>query len=253
MSDLIFYVTNLIDQSSFTQSNANSLFPASNILDNRRTKVVRSTTNSDNLVIDTTETSDIDSIVIVDNPIDGFGINALTLQLHGSNSWGAPSVSQAVTLNTTHGVGYYEFTSTQQYRWARLVTTSTLGYCELSKVFLGMKIDLGRCQNINWSYKSEDNSRVQFNRYGQRFVDLINRQKEINLSLSLLDKDQLDQIFELYDLCGIRKPFFMRCVPDTISNEPKRYMGMYYLKSVPQITNTSFGRYSLSLTLEEAL
>jgi hypothetical protein len=36
-------------------------------------------------------------------------------------------------------------------------------------------------------------------------------------------------------------------------NDPNRFSGMVYLNSIPTITNTSFGRYSLSMTLEEAL
>jgi hypothetical protein len=253
MSDLVFYVGNLVDQSSLTLSNENALFPAENIQDHRRSKVIRSTTNSDNLVLDTGETSDIDSFFIVDNPRSSFGVSGCTLQLHGSNSWGSPSVSQSITLDTTHGSGYYEFTSTQQYRWARVVMTSTLGYCELSKIFLGMKLDLGRCQSIGWSFRDSDNARVTENRYGQKFIDTIIRQKEISMTLSLLDKDQLDQIWELWDTCGISKPFFMRCTNLQMMNSIHRHASMYFLKSSPQITNTSFGRYSLTLSIEEAL
>ena len=251
MSDLKFYVGNLIDQSSFTLSNENSQFPATNILDTRRTKVIRSTTNSDNIVFDFQETSLVDSIVIVDNPKSGFGISTLSLQLNGSDSWGSPSFTQAVTFSTDHGVGYAEFTE-QSYRYARLVMTSTLAYSELSKVFIGKAVDLGRCQNTGWSYSQKSISKATENRYAQRFIDSIGVQKEINMSLSLLDKTQLDQIFQVYDECNTTKPFFMRCANNTMVNENRRFAGMFYLKSAPTITNQVFGRYNLSLSFEEA-
>jgi hypothetical protein len=251
MSDLKFYVGNLVSQSSFTLSNPNSLFPVSNILDPRRTKVVRTTTASDTLIMDFQETSEIDSIVIVDNPKDGFGISTLSLNLNGSNSWGSPSFTQAVTFSTEHGVGYAEFTQ-QNYRYGRLVFTSTLAYSELSKVFIGKSVDLGRCQNIGWSYSQKTLSKTIENRYAQKFVDVIGTQKEVNMSLSLLDKDQLDQIFQVYDECNTTKPFFMRCANNQMVNENRRYAGMFYLKSSPTITNQVFGRYNLSLSFEQA-
>lgn len=252
MSDLKFYIGNLVDQASVTLSNENAQFPASNIFDDRRTKVVRSTTNSDNIVFDFNETSLIDSFVIVDNPRDSFGVSTLSLQLNGSDSWGSPSFTQSIQFSTEHGVGYAEFTE-QSYRYARLVMTSTLGYCELSKLFIGKAVDLGRCQNIGWNYKLDSISKITKNRYEQKFIDIIGTQKEVNLSLSLLDKDQLDQIFQVSEECNTTKPFFIRCANNQMVNENRRFAGMFYLKSSPLITNNkAFGRYDISLSLEEA-
>lgn len=251
-NSLRFYVDNLVDQSTITASTENALYPTENLQDPRRTKVFRSTTNSDSIVFDFGETSNIDSIMIVDGP-DGLGVSAVTLELNGTNTWGAPAFSQVVTLTTTHGVSYAEFAS-QSYRFARLVLTSTLGYCELSKVFLGQSQQIGADRSVqyNWSYQSKELSKIQENQYGTKFIDIISRQKQINFSINLLDKDELDDIFELYDTKGISKPFFMRLGCNEISNDFKRYSGMFYLNSIPQITNSSFNRYNLSMSLEEA-
>jgi hypothetical protein len=35
-------------------------------------------------------------------------------------------------------------------------------------------------------------------------------------------------------------------------NDHRRFSGMVYLNSMPTITNTSFGRYSMSMSMEEA-
>ena len=251
MSDLKFFVTNLVDQASMTGSNVNAQFALSNLLDPRRSKVYRSTTNSDNVVFDFQETSLIDSVVIVDNPRDGFALSTLILELNGTNSWGAPAFTQSLTFSTEFGVGVNLFTE-QSYRFARLVMTSTAGYCELPKLFIGKSIDLGRCQNIGWSFKQDSISKISKNRYEQKFIDIVGKKKEANLSFDLLDKDQLDQIFELYDTCSIDKPFYCQYTNNQMVTDSDRYSGMYYLKSEPLITNKIFGRYSLSLTLEEA-
>jgi hypothetical protein len=256
MSNFIrFYVENLVDQAiSITPSTENALFPASNLQDHRRTKVFRSTTNSDNIVFDFGETSDINSIMIVDDPLNGFGVSTVTLELNGTNTWGAPAFSQALTFSTEHGVGYAEF-STQSYRFGRLVCTSSNSYIEIAQVFIGESVQIGpdRSPNYGWSYQNEDSSRITKNRYGQRFVDVIDRNKNVNMSFGLLTYEDMEDVYTILDHCGETKPFFMRLGCNSINvQDDRRFSGMFYLTSVPQVTNTSFNRYSLSFSLEEA-
>lgn len=249
---LKFFTGNLIDNATFTASSQNLNFPPSNLNDPRRTKVFRTLNNTDTLILDFQETSEIDSIFIVDEPRNGFGISTLALDLNATSNFTSPSYSDTLTFSTVHGVGFKSFTQ-QDYRFARLSLTSTLGYCELSKVFIGKELALGKGPSFGWSYQDKDLSTVKENRYGQRFVDVITRQKQVNISLSLLEKDQLDKIFKIYDENSNTKPFFVSIGCVNMINDPNRFAGMVYLNSVPVITNTSFGRYSLSMTLEEAL
>lgn len=249
---LKIFTGNLIDNATFTASSQNLNFPPSNLKDPRRTKVFRTLTNTDTLILDFQETSEIDSIFVVDEPRNGFGVSTIALDLNSTSNFTSPAYSDTLTFSTVHGVGFKSFAQ-QDYRFARLSLTSTLGYCELSKVFIGKELALGRGPNFNWSYQDKDLSTIKENRYGQRFVDVITRQKQINISLSLLDKDQLDKIFKLYDENSTTKPFFISVGCVNMINDPNRFAGMVYLNSVPTITNTSFGRYSLSMTFEEAL
>lgn len=249
---LLFYSNNLIDNSTMTASSENLNFPPSNLKDPRRTKVFRTLTNSDTLILDFQETSEIDSIFIVDEPRNGFGVSTLSFDLNATSNFTSPAYSDSLTFSTTHGVGFKSF-PIQNYRFCRISLTSTLGYCELSKVFIGKAIDLGKGPNFSWSYQDKDLSIVKENRYGQRFVDIITRQKQVNMAFSLLNKDQLDKIFQIYDEKSNTKPFFFSVGCSTMINDPNRFAGMVYLNSIPVITNTSFGRYSLSMTLEEAM
>jgi hypothetical protein len=240
-----------VDQATFTPSTVNLNFPASNLQDPRRSKVFRTTANTSTLILDFQETSEIDSIFIVDNPRNGFGISTLSFDLNATSSFTSPAYTDSFTFSTVHGLGYKIFTQ-QNYRFARLNLTSSLGYCELSKIFIGKHIDLGRGPNFNWSYQNKDTSTVRENRYGQKFVDVIGRQKVLNISLGLLNKDQMDQIFQLYDDKGTIKPFYITIGDDTMISDHRRFSGMVYLNSMPTITNTSFGRYSMSMSMEEA-
>lgn len=249
-----FYATNLVSQATITASTENALFPATNIQHDFRTKVFRSTTNSDNILFDLGETSEIDSVILVDNPRDGFGITGATLQLNGSSDFTTPAFSQALSISTIHGLAFAEF-ATQEYRYARLVLTSTAGYCELSKVFLGKKIEFasGTGIELGWKYQDDELSITKKNSYGQRFIDVKTRQRKFAWNLSSLNKDELDQVFEIYDLCGETKPFYFRMTSTEIINDRNRFGGMYYLTAIPSITNKSFGLYDLSMSLEEAM
>lgn len=249
-----FYSSNLIDQSVVTASTENELFPASNLIDPRRTKVFRTNSNSDSIVFDFGETSEVNSILLVDSPRDGFGVTSVTLEMNGTNTWGAPAFTTTVPLNAIHGLGFKEF-ALQSYRFARLVMTSTLGYCELSKVFIGKEITFANNMGIElgWTYQDKDLSTFRENRYGQKFIDVVSRQKQISFSIRSMDKTEIDQVLEIYDEKSTIKPFFVRIGNDEMINDPDRFAGMFYLNTVPQITNKSFGLYDISMNLEEAM
>jgi len=53
-------------------------------------------------------------------------------------------------------------------------------------------------------------------------------------------------------LNGSTKPFYVAIDCDNIIDDKRRFAGMVYLNSVPNITNTNFARYSISMQLEEA-
>ena len=251
---ILFFSDNLVNQAiTITPSTENVQFPASNLLDPRRTKVYRSTTNSDSIILDFQETSEIDSVFVVDNPRDGFGISTLDIDFNATSDFSSPAATESIPLNTIHGVGLKEFTQIE-YRFARIRMTSTLGFCELSKIFIGKKVNIPDDKSINfgWTYADKELSTVRQNRYAQKFVDIISRQREFNFNFSLLDKDQLDAIFEVYDRQGTTKPFFIKIGDDAISNTPERFASMVYMTSVPQVTNDFFNRFSMSFSVEEA-
>lgn len=246
------YSDNLIYQSAITASSENINFPLTNITDPRRSKVYRSTSNTTEVYLDFNETSEIDAFMVVDDKTNGFGISTLELDFSATSSWASPSGNEVISLSPQLGIGFKEFTL-KEFRFCRISLTSTLPYCELSKFFIGKKMDLGRSVNYGWSIKSNDLSKKQTNRYGQVFVDLIRTQRVINCRLSLLDKDQLDKIYTWIDSYSEVKPFFIRLGCDNMVNDNRRFSGMVYLSDTPTITNSSFGRYDMSLSLIEAM
>jgi hypothetical protein len=246
------YSENLVDQSTITGTNENLLFPLSNIKDPRRSKVFRSTTNSDSIVFDFNETSPVDTLFVMADKRAGFGFSTIELQFNGTDNWTSPAHTESITFSTEFGVAFKEFTE-QSYRFCRIVLTSTLGYCELSKVFLGKKQNITKSINYNWAVKDNELSTKQTNRYGQIFTDIISRRKELNASMTHLDKDDLDSLNQWLDRCGESKPFFIKIGCDGLNtNDHRRLSGMYYLTDAPQISNSHFNKYRLSISLIEA-
>lgn len=249
-----FLSNNLIDGATITPSTVDAQYPVANLNDERRTKTFRSTTNADNIVFDFGIAESVDSFAIVDNWQNGFRIATLTLEANGTDSWGAPAFTTTVTLDTTFGVGIKTFTS-ESYRFWRVVVTGTLGYCEISNMFIGTaKTIATNGVSYNWQYVNKDLAMKTTNRYGQEFVDDIGTQKELNnLQFQIMDKDEQEIIFDVYDANRTVKPFFVYfpLETDSLSNNDDRYNGMYRFKSEPSFTNINSGYYNTSLSLRE--
>lgn len=249
---ITFYANNLVDQATITASSTNAQFPVSNLKDPRRTKVFRSTSNTTSVVFDLMETSDIDAFILVSNPILGFGFSTVTIEANGTDSWSSPAFTTSFSFSTKHGIGIKDLDAVISYRFVRFSFTSTLGFVEVANVFIGKKSQTNRGISYNWTYKDEDISKQAENRYGQKFVDIIGRQREFSGAIQNLDKDNLDIFFETYDLKGKSHPFFIKIGDSAIMNEVERYSAMVYFKSMPTISNRFFNNYSLSIQLEEA-
>lgn len=251
---LKFLSNNLVDSAVITASTENAQYPKSNITDYRRTKTYRSTSNSDNIVFDFGTAEAVDSFAIVDNWQNGFGVTSLTLEANATDVWSSPAFTTTITLDATFGVAVKEFAS-QAYRFWRLVMTSTLGYCEIANLFIGSKQEITtNGVGYNWNYKQNDLAKKSTNRYGQEFVDDIGTQKELsNLQFQILDKDEQDVIFSVFDNNRTVKPFFiyLDLETDSLSNNDDRYNGMYRFRSEPTFTNINSGYYNCTLNLRE--
>ncbi len=251
MANQYFLYDNLIKSATLTPSTVSAQYPASNLVDDRRSKVYRSTANSANIVIDLGSAKDLDSFCIVHNGTS-FGITSITLEFNSSDSWASPAVSQAITLDTTHGIGYHIFNTTQTYRYARIVLASSLAYCEVSKIFLGKYASIGELTfEYPIKYKQNNNSTVTKNRLGQRFIDLINTQKEISGSISTMTKEELAPLLTMLDYTSFTLPIWLIFPQGNITTDNDRISGYYYLKDDPTLNFVVGNYWNTELSFEE--
>lgn len=252
---LIFYNYNLVNQenTAITPSADNVYFPASNLKDERRTKVFRVDQSSVNVVFDFTTIEDVDSILLVPHTKNGWGFTSVLVEANATSNFASPAFSTTITteIDQEQEIAIKSF-ATQSYRFWRLTFIGTT-FVEVSKVFIGKALDMGRGPSLNWSFIEQDKSQLIENKYGQVFIDKYPKQKSINVAYEYLDKDELDTLFEVLDYNSIHKPLFARFSCPDILNNVNRFAGYFYLAQSPEISNPSYALYSTSFTLRESM
>ena len=258
MSFIQFFPTNLVtkDETIITVNNEDPFYPASNLRHPFTTKTYRTQegTTTMQIVFDFKTAEEIDSCLIVDNSLDGFGfLSPVTIEANATSNFTSPAFTTTLSPSAKFGFGHVGF-ATQEYRFWRVTLTST-EYVELSNIYLGTKVQL-TTNNIDfgWSYQNFDRSKFISNRYGQRFVDVINSQKRIRANFNLLNISEAEQIMDMFNEIGKTTPIW--CVVDdseTIISDKERFAGYFYMDQRPTFTNSSFGLYDVSFQFRQAL
>jgi hypothetical protein len=253
-----FWNYNLVTQAQtvITASNENAQFPVTNLKSDFRTKVFRSTAPSVSVVFDFITPEEVDSILLAPHSGNGWGITTpVTIEANTTNTWGAPAFSTTLTssdLDQEHEIAIKEIAA-QTYRFWRLTFTGT-SYAEVANVFIGKVLELGagRSMDFGWQFGERDNSEYSENRYRQRFFDIKNRQKGIVAQFSNLNRNEMDDVFQLWDVNGIVIPFWFWIDGVNTLNNTRRHAGVFYFEEVPVAVNTSQALYAMGVNMIEA-
>jgi hypothetical protein len=249
-----FYVNNFVKSATITPSEVNAQFPSSNLQDDRRTKVYRSTTASCDIVFDFGSAKDINSVAIVDSGISSFGFTSATIELNSTNTWTSPAVSQVLTIDAEAGWVNYNWSSLQNYRYARLVLTNATSPVELSKLFIGKDTYLESvCFSYPLNFRYNNRAIKTQNRYGQKFFDEINTQKELGGSIPSMNKTELDTLLEMIDYASFTKPIWLNFNATNMMNDANRISGYYYLDDDPVLTLQAGNFWNVNLSLTEGM
>lgn len=250
----LFYF-NLVSQDAtdITGSTEDAFFPASNLKSHLTTKVWRSTAASGNIVFDFKTVEAVDSILIKPS-LDGFGFTGnLTIEANATDSWGAPSYSTTLTVDSTYGLGTKLLASAESYRFWR-ISGSGASYLELSNIFIGSMYTPGKNINFNWTYDDKDQSKVSSTRYGQSYIDVINDKTYINAQIKYLTSAEMDAWNTFTSYVGIKKPFWIILDEDEeFSPDKDLFAGQFFFKARPTLTNVAFGYYNTKLGMYECI
>jgi hypothetical protein len=250
----IFYYNLLAQEvTDLSATNENAQFPLSNLKDPRTSRVFRSTAKTDSVVIDLKKISQVDSVLVRASFGSGWGHGNLTIEANVSDSWTAPPFSTTVTIDPQFNIAWELFNSTESYRYWR-ITGSGGDVFELSNIFLGTKFQPTACVDYGWRIVALDLSKESYNAYGQKFNDIIGNKRELSAGLSLMCKDTLDSMVDFTGYAAKYNPFWIIMdSSESIVNSAEMFSGQFYLKARPQITNSSYARYGMSLEMEECI
>ena len=253
-----FYWFNLVskEEATITSSSINEFFPVSNLKDDRLSKVTRSINGEDTLALtfDLATTEEVDS-VLIHGGLSGFGFigNVIIKANPTDATWGAPAFQTTLTPDNTFNRGIASFDAEAYRFWRIEVSSPGADFVEVAKVFIGKKLML-ETNNIDfgWSYKSNDLTRFQTNRFGERFIDRNVTKRAISASYKILNTDEFPPLLEMFNYCGKSIPVWMVVDSEELFSDNKhRFMIYGYFKDVPDITNTSFALYDLNFEIEE--
>lgn len=247
------------DATLITANSENSLFPLSNLKDARTTKEYRTQTGttSAQVVFDFITTEPVTDVAIVANSVENFKLNGtVTIEANITDSWGAPAFSTTLTPDELFGFGHASFAAVY-YRFWRLSFSNTSDFTGLSNVFIGNNImgdTFERNINFGWSFEKRANTRRNGNRYKQIFADVINKEKIIKADFTHMLNTDCEVLQDAFELNGLHTPLLaVFDNSESFSADKERYAGLFYLNKVPVIKNTSFSRFSMSLSLKEVL
>lgn len=256
-----FLVNNLVsnDTTTIIPQAENLLFPSSNIKDVRRSKVFIANASvfvSSTIVFDFGSAKDINSVAIVDSAQRIFNFESAKIELNTVDVWtpGSIPVVQALTIDYGNGWINFNWSSIQNYRYAKLtfLNSNPLIFMELSKVFIGKSTEIdGVCFSYPISIRDNNRAVVTTNRYGQKFVDEILSQKEIKAQIPSMTKEELDVLLEMIDYASYTKPIWLYMDSTNIMVDQNRISGYYYLAEDPEIVLNQGNYWSVSLSLVE--
>lgn len=249
----LFFVNNLVSSATITATTTNAQFPVSNLKDDRRTKVFRSTSNMDSIIFDLGLLKDVDAVLMVDSGMTAFGFTEATVQTSVTNSWdGVPEIP--VFIDHQFSFSELIFDETKNVRYVKLNLKNTSGYCEVSKIFIGEKISVGE---LSFSYpitfSQNTNASRQMNRMGQMFIDEVNTQKEIEGSFNTINKEEFEDLMKILDQASFTSPVWLWFPDGQMTTNNHRLSGYYFLKDDPQFQLIPANYWNVKLSFREGM
>lgn len=207
------FTPNLIDSATITASTENDYLVASNVANELRTKVWRTGTSAaaEWIKFDLGSAQAVTAFIIANHTFSGDTLVAI--EGNSTDSWGAPSFTQGITLAS--GTILTTFAS-QSYRWWRFrFTKPTAGTVrDVGRLFLGTYVEPTDLPNWNGvKVTRADNSSVSKSVGGQEWADRRGNYRTASLDLTACSETTRGQIDAVAASCGLGTSLFVQ--PDT--------------------------------------
>ena len=240
---------------TLTTGTANSQFPLVNIDNDSPSVKFRSDGNSVVIEIDLLQTREIDTLCVVGDSTEEFGMTAVSFKTAATTDFSG-STQHDLTMYPAQNMGIAYITS-ESNRFLEITFTGQGSYVEVGHVFAGKRINLTQ-NNLSigsFSYGYRDLSKVRTNDYGQRFINELPLVKTLGGTLEyciLSEQETLDDMFIKH---GKHEPLWMivDMDGDAINGGASKLTIYGYLEAIPQWSASGGKTYNASLTVQEAV
>ena len=257
MSGITFLSENLTDSATFsiTTGAENAQFPLTNLVNNTTTKKFRSVGNDVVIVVDLLQTRTIDTIAVVGDTIGTFGITQLIAKTSVTLDFSS-STPNFLDLSSEQNIGY-SFITEVNHRYVEITLTGTGSYAEISKLFIGEKINLPELSLSidSFEYGYKDLSKAENNEYGQRFVNRRNKIKMLKGGFDFTTKSEQEILDDMFLRHGISLPLWIILDPNSDAiNDGKYKLSMYaYVDVMPDWKAAGGQQYNSTIELSEVV
>lgn len=239
-----------------TPSTEDASFPASNLANELKSKVWRTKTTqaAENVVFDLLTAKAVTSVIIFAHTLLNTDTN-IKLEGNATNSWGAPSFTQALTWDATAIKAVF---ASQSFRYWRVsFTKASAGVSrDIGRIFLGTYTDTSVQPDFDgFTRERADLSVRQRTTGGQIYTDVRSNYRVINLDWAAVPQADVTALDTIAVAVGTFKSFFVQ-IDTASSGELAEVLYVKFQKPIRPKTDGMDGAgltYAFDMDLEEML
>lgn len=208
------------------------------------------------VVFDTRTTEEIDSVCILWPKEDGVKLSStavLKVQANATNSWTSPAVDQTLTLDNTYEVATHFFSTSQSYRYWRLVIQDPGNanlYVGVGVVVLGKALDIQN-PDAGFEFEVADQSKVVSNAFGNQYIDEYPSKSTLSVKYGLLDYEEAQAIENVYRVNGSRVPVLVTIDHEDITFNRNHFLIYGKMIKPQKLSQIHYKYFSSDLVIEE--
>lgn len=211
------------------------------------------------VVLDLQAADIVNAVAIVFDPFVGSKLSSsavVTLQGNSTNSWAAPTMSQALTYDSTYGVFTHFFSSNQTYRYFRIKIVDPANanlYVELGKVILSNAVELTQAPEIGWAHRASDLSRIAKNPYGHYYSDDYPIARAMEFNHAAISPADHETLWQFWKDVGNTRPFGIAVDPDAALWDKDRFFMYGKFASGWSAANVFYSYFDVPTSFEEVM
>jgi len=254
---ITFLSENLFDEgiSTLTLGTENAQFPLKNLKQETTSRRFRSQENNVTIVVDLQQTRTINAFAISGNQTGNLGITLCEIKTSLTTDFSS-STAISVPLSGLHGFGYVLFEEID-HRFVEITLTGNGSFVDFSNLFIGeyINLEMNSLSVGSFGYGHVDRSRTSQNKYGVKFIDKLNQQKELSGDIEFCTKEEQEILDDLYIYHGTFRPLWV--IVDQFSdgmNQGQYKLTSYcYFGDSPDWSANGGRTYTSSLSFEEVI